>query len=144
MKDKISAVITPITAGISTLKNGSKSAAASAMLLADSGVIKEGKKLVPTKYAVNPENNVKQYASPTVIPKSLPAPVPSSAIPAVTNPKIINGIIKPKKFPKIEVKVTNTLSSQTGAKLPRTRPNMIPMIILGIRPNLNFFLLPFD
>lgn len=102
---KIRAVITFITGGISTLKKGSKSFAAEDICLVVSLVIIKGNNVFPTPYAKKPEIRVNKYAIPTVIPRSLPAPVPSSAIPAVTKPRIRSGTMNPKKLPNIELNV---------------------------------------
>ncbi len=65
-----------------------------------------------------------------MIPKSLPAPWPSSAIPATMNPKIIKGIRKPKNSPNMELKVLNMRMKGIGVKLPIRIPKIIAMIIL--------------
>jgi hypothetical protein len=83
---------------------------------------------------------VDPYAINAVIASSLPAPLPSSAIPGAINPNIINGITKDKKLEKIPVMVTNIFVAHNGKNREATIPATIAMITFGSNPilNLNF------
>lgn len=76
-----------------------------------------------------------------VMPNSLPAPLPKSAIPGATNPKMINGIIKERKLEKIPVIVTNILTAHIGKNRDAIIPTAMAMITFASKPNRNFNLI---
>lgn len=80
--------------------------------------------------------SVDAYAIKAVIPRSFPAPFPSSAIPGATSPRIISGITKLRKLPKIPFMVTKILVRKSGKKFEHIIPNMIAIIIFGSSPSL--------
>ena len=61
-----------------------------------------------------PATKVEPYAIAVVIPNNFPAPVAKSAIPAVTNPIIINGITNDKNDENNPLIVTNTCITGAG------------------------------
>ena len=82
---------------------------------AELAFIKEGKIVIATVYASNPAIIVEQYAIPVVIPNNFPAPDVKSAIPAVTKPKIINGITNCKNEANKPLIVTKISITPLGA-----------------------------
>jgi len=91
------------------------------------------------KYEKNPEKIVDEYAIIAVIRSNLPAPLPNSVIPGAINPIISKGIINPKKLLKIELKVTNNLTDQSGKIKENTIPNAIANSTFGSSPS--FFII---
>ncbi len=73
-----------------------------------------GKIAVSTVYATVPEIRVETYAITTVRKRIFPALFPRSPMPGATNPTIMRGITKPRKFPKIPLKVARLLTTTSG------------------------------
>ena len=96
--------------------------------------INVGKIVIATTYASNPAIIVEQYAIPVVIPNNFPAPDVKSATPAVTKPKIINGITNCKNEANKPLIVTKTSITTFGAKLPIIIPSIIAIINFGTSP----------
>jgi len=104
--------------------------------------INMGSENLVVKYEKNPEKSVEPYAIKAVIPSNLPAPLPRSAIPGATNPRMINGITNPRKLLNIELNVTKILTSETGKTKDEIIPRIIAIIILVRSPVLNL-IIPF-
>lgn len=85
------------------------------MLFATLGSINDGNITDATVNAISPAITVEPYAIPVVTPNNFPAPVAKSAIPAVTNPIIINGITNFKNDENKLLAVTSTLTKNSGA-----------------------------
>jgi hypothetical protein len=66
----------------------------------------------------------------------LPAPLPSSAIPGATRPKIMSGIEKLRKLPNIPLNVTKKRLRNIGKNVEHKIPKIIAIIILGNNPSL--------
>ena len=94
-----------------------------------------GKDASHEKYEKNPANNVEPYAIAAVIARSFPAPLPSSAIPGATRPRIMRGIVKPRKFPNIPLIVTKHLLRNSGKKNEHKIPITIAMRTFASRGN---------
>ena len=76
-----------------------------------------------------------------VIANSLPAPLPKSAMPGATNPKIISGMMKERKPENIEEIVTNILTPHIGKNNDATIPATMTMITFGSKPIFNLKLI---
>ena len=68
---------------------------------------------------------------------SLPAPLPKSAMPGATNPKIMSGIINERNPEKILVMVTNILVAHKGKNNEANIPPAMAMITFGSNPSLS-------
>jgi hypothetical protein len=76
-----------------------------------------------------------------VMANSLPAPLPKSAMPGATNPKMMRGMIKERKPENMEVMVTNILTPHIGKNSDATIPATMAMITFGSKPILNLKLI---
>jgi hypothetical protein len=133
-----------MTGGISKEKNGATAFALrlSTLTIEDDLSIKRGSDKLVVKYEKKPEKRVDPYAIKTVIPRSLPAPFPSSDIPGATKPSIINGIMNPRKLEKSELSVMKTLVRGIGKINEDRIPKIIAIITLVRRPILILLILP--
>ena len=100
----------------------------------------DGKKVCPTPYERKPEKIVAPYASSAVTSNSLPAPLPISAMAGVTSPTMMSGIKNPRNSLNSALNVTNTRTGMSGETMPRQMPRIMATMILGSRPNFNFFI----
>ena len=130
------AVITFITAGMSTLKYGSSSTAESRVAAPAPVSIKEGNTAAPVRYESDPARIVEPYAIATVISSILPAEVPMSAMAVLTRPRIMRGMANPRNSPNIPLSVRKILTSHSGKNRPVIIPTAIAMTILPRRPIL--------
>ena len=81
---------------------------------------------------------VVKYAMAAVVTSILPARFPSSAMAGLTNPMIISGIMKLRKWLNIELKVAKRRAIQSGDTKPMAIPSIMAIIILPKRGILNF------
>ena len=74
-----------------------------------------------------------------VMSNSLPAPLPISAIAGVTSPTMMSGMRNERKWLKMLLKVTNTLTAHSGKNVPHVTPRIMAMMTRGNRPILDSF-----
>ena len=84
---------------------------------------------------------VEPYAISAVMAKSLPAPLPKSAMPGATSPKMMSGIINDRNPEKILVMVTNILVAHIGKNSDAKIPPAMAMITFGSKPSFNLKLI---
>ena len=140
-KLKINAVITPISGGISIPnKPGSSASSGFAWEKTSTWELKKnGKNMESVTKANVPASSVEPYAIPAVMASSFPASEPKSAIPGITNPIMISGMIKLRKLPNTPLKVAKIWTGNgkwmERVKLPIKIPATIAIIRRGNRPN---------
>ena len=135
------AVITPISGGIVTVKNGWGAAVSSTPHRDDPASIIDGNSAAPVKYDMNPASNVEPYAIMTVMISILPADLPMSAIAGVTSPTMIRGIANPRNWLKIPLNVRNNLTAHSGTISPAMIPDAMAIRILPNRPIFSLFII---
>lgn len=83
---------------------------------------------------------VDPYATATVMISILPALLPMSPIAVVTSPRMISGMMNPRNWLNMPLKVMNILTSHSGANVPVKMPETIAMHILPSSPIRIFFI----
>ena len=129
------ASVTPKKGSMGSSTKGSKPGTSS-MLKPSTGLIKCGKTTCPTPKVINPAPNNDKYDNPTVLPINLPIFWVRLEIPATTNPIIMTGITKDKKFPNMRLKVTGILNINSGIKsmAPIKAPKTMAMTSCATNP----------
>ena len=140
MNERTSAVITPITGGMFTVKNGASSFVLPTVSREAPFWIMDGKNVAPVKYERRPERTVDPYAIATVIRSIFPAVFPMSDMAGVTSPRMIRGMANPRNWLKIPLKVSMVLTIHGWAISPTPIPSAIAIRILPKRPIFSFFM----
>ena len=148
-KESTRAVMTSQTGATLIVMNGSNAAPAAALPAMLS--IVPGRIAAPRKYAEKPAMTVDRYARPSVMPNSLFARLPRSAMPTATNEMIKSGIINERNMLNSDVNVENARTIITNPREspipatepsePRNIPAIIPMSKRGSNPNLDKLIL---